>query len=128
MKERIERFVSEQRLDVRTRIISDFDMPLYVVAKHNQENVAELGRIAAELLPTLDLEPFFLHFNDNNLSLAPKFLGKERAVRWVIDRRLGLEPCMTIGVGDSQTDAAFLWECDYALTPRHSQLARCWRG
>ncbi len=29
---------------------------------------------------------------------------------------------MTFGIGDSLIDGAFMAECDYALTPRGSQL------
>ena len=45
----------------------------------------------------------------------------------VLRSRFGDEPIATLGMGDSLTDAPFLGLCDYELTPRSSQLARCRR-
>jgi hypothetical protein len=65
---------------------------------------------------------WFLHRNGNNLSLVPQFLGKECAVRYVVEKHLGDEPIWTIGIGDSVTDAGFLREYDFAITPGESQI------
>jgi hydroxymethylpyrimidine pyrophosphatase-like HAD family hydrolase len=114
-------FVDHHSLGVNVRLINDFDMPLYLVMKHPDGNLDALARIRKEALNDLDTSRFFLHDNDNNLSVVPRFLGKERAVEYVIRRHLG-DDVMTIGVGDSFSDAAFLGVCDYAILPRHSQL------
>jgi hydroxymethylpyrimidine pyrophosphatase-like HAD family hydrolase len=115
-------FIERHNLGVNIRLISDLDMPLYLVMKHPDGNLDALSRIRHEALTDLDRERFGLHDNDNNLSIVPRFLGKERAVEYVIRRHLGDEPALTIGVGDSFSDAAFLGVCDYALLPRCSQL------
>jgi hypothetical protein len=121
---KIEAFVTRRQLGTRARIIADFDMPLYVVVKHPAGDCTKLHTIRTELFPTLDLSRFFIHANDNNLSLVPRFLGKEHAVQHVIEHRLGTEPILTIGMGDSLTDAAYLERCDFSITPRACQLVR----
>lgn len=120
----VERFISARRLGASSRLISDFEMPLYLVFKHLGGDSSKLQPIHEELKATADLDRFFIHANDNNLSLVPRCLGKEQAVRYVIERHLGPAPTLTLGMGDSLTDAPFLDLCDYAVLPRASQLAR----
>jgi hypothetical protein len=122
-RQSLQSFVHAHNLGVSVRVIGDLDMPLYIVMKHPAGDVSALDRLRHEALADLDRERFFVHFNGNNLSVVPRFLGKERAVEYVISRHLGSEPVLTIGVGDSFTDAAFLGLCDFALLPRGSQLA-----
>lgn len=119
-----ERINDRHQLGTYARVVSDFDMPLYLVVKHRQGDASKLLPIRDELLTAADGERFFIHLNDNNLSLAPRFLGKERAVRYVLEHHLGSDPVLTIGMGDSLTDAPFLRLCDFSLLPRTCQLAR----
>lgn len=123
----MQKFSADHHLGVRVRVIHDFAMPLYVVAKHPAGDVGTLERLRHEALLQLDADRFFVHANDNNLSVVPRFLGKEHAVRYICDRHLGDEPMLTVGVGDSLTDAGFLSACDFALVPRGSQLMRLLR-
>jgi len=120
----IQRFIDQHHLGASARVIADFDMPLYVVVKHARADVAQLRRIRDELLPTLHLASFVVHMNDNNLSIVPAFLGKEHAVQYVVDHHFGAAPILTIGMGDSLSDVAFLNRCDFRMTPRVCQLAR----
>jgi hypothetical protein len=117
-------FSSAQSLCVQPRIIHDFGMGLYIVMKHPAGDVAILEHIRTEALARLDRERFFVHANDNNLSVVPRFLGKEQAVRYVLAHHVGEEPILTVGVADSLSDAPFLNLCDFVLLPRGSQLAR----
>jgi len=119
----IREFSLRHKLGVNARIIADFDMPLYIVVKHPEGDVAALDRIRCEHLSGVDLDAFFVHANSNNLSVVPRSLGKERAVGHVLERHVGDGPRMTIGVGDSISDAAFLRLCDFQMTPKDSQLA-----
>ena len=109
-------------LGVTARVITDFDLPLYLVAKHPAGNAAALDPVRDELLPLTADGRFALHLNDNNLSLVPAGLGKERAVRHVLATYFAGEPVATVGVGDGFSDAAFLGLCDFAAVPRGSQL------
>ncbi len=120
----IQSYSDRHKLGAMARVIADFGMPLYVVVKHPGGEADTLRTILTEYLAGEDLGGLFVHHNDNNLSLVPAFLGKERAVRHVVERRLGPDPVLTLGAADSLTDASFLGLCDYALVPRGSQLHR----
>ncbi|MFM9962645.1 MAG: haloacid dehalogenase [Planctomycetaceae bacterium] len=111
-------------LGVRVRVISDFDLPLYVVAKHTDGNMAALNEVLKGDSSLMSDERFFIHFNDNNLSVVPRCLGKQRAVEYVLNRYAGSEPVLTLGLGDSFSDLPFLAMCDFAMLPRNSQSLR----
>jgi hypothetical protein len=108
--------------DVTGRLIRDFGLPLYVVAKHPDRDTDALRRVrnagAAEWA-ALGLRA---HLNDNNFALLPAYLGKEHAVRFLLGRWRAEGPVLALGLGDGLSDAAFLAECDYALTPTGGQL------
>jgi hypothetical protein len=118
-----ERINASRHLGVYARVIVDFDMPLYVVIKHLEGDGSKLLPLQAELAPLVG-EQFRIHANDNNLSIVPRFLGKEHAVRHIIAHHFGNEPLLTLGMGDSLSDAGFLDVCDYGFMPRGCQLAR----
>jgi len=122
------RFIAARGLGAKARIISDLGMPLYLVVKHPEGDHAKLHPIRDELWADACRERFFIHHNGNNLALVPRFLGKERAVRHVLEHNVGPGPVLTIGVGDSLSDAPFLALCDFALLPRGSQLGRLLGG
>ena len=107
-------------LGVTARVITDFDLPLYLVVKHPGGDASRLEPVR-EALRDVSAR-FGLHVNDNNLSLVPACLGKERAVRHVLATYFADEPVATVGVGDGFSDAAFLGLCDFAAVPRGSQL------
>ena len=109
-------------LGVTARVITDFDLPLYLVAKHPGGDAAALGPVRDALRPFAADGRFALHLNDNNLSLVPACLGKERAVRHILDTYFAGEPVATLGVGDGFSDAPFLALCDFGMVPRGSQL------
>lgn len=123
----VREFDARESLGATARIVWDFGMPLYLVIKHPARDLAALRAIAESGALPGD-ERWFIHFNGNNLSLAPRFLGKERAVAYLREHRSEVGASLTVGVGDSITDAAFLDQCDWALTPRGSQLYRHWLG
>jgi hypothetical protein len=116
-------FVERKKLAARARVIHDFDMPLYAVMKHPDGDVRTLERIAAEHLPTQPLDDFCVHANGNNLSIVPRFLGKEHAVAYLLERHVAGRDALSVGIGDSVSDVPFLRLCDFLMTPRGSQLA-----
>jgi len=119
-------FASVRNLSVRIRIIEDFGIPFYLVAKYRDGRVADLDGLQREIVePWLARrgDGYRLHRNGNNLAALPATLGKEHAVRHLIRRlRTEHEEVLTFGMGDSLIDGAFMAECDYALTPHGSQL------
>ncbi|MCK7575104.1 MAG: haloacid dehalogenase [Chromatiales bacterium] len=124
--DRILTFVAHERLAIHARFITDFGVHFYLVAKYRDERAADLDRLQDELvIPWVDEQAgaYRLHRNGNNLAILPRWLGKEWAVRHLIahlERDWG--ELLTIGIGDSLIDGAFMAECDYAITPRGSQL------
>ncbi len=120
----VQRFIEQHRLGAVARVISDFDMPLYVVVKHPEGDLSALDAIRRQHLASLDTERFWIHHNDNNLSVVPRFLGKEHAVKHVLEHHVGPGPVLTLGIGDSLSDAAFLELCDFSVLPRGCQLSR----
>src|SRR5690606_8127367 len=84
-------FIERRGLSVRVRRLDDFGMPLYLVMKHPAGDLAELAAVE-EHLSELDLEGVFVHSNDNNLSLVPTFLGKEKAVAYLLEHHYRDEP------------------------------------
>nr|WP_207168445.1 haloacid dehalogenase [Thiocystis violacea] len=121
-----EDMIEREALAIRMRIVGDFDLPFYLVAKYTDGQEADLDHLQRELLQPLTEargERFRLHRNGNNLAVLPRTLGKEHAVRYLSERlRQEWGELITFGVGDSLIDGAFMAECDYALTPRGSQL------
>jgi hypothetical protein len=118
----VQAFIAAHNLGLNARLIADFDMPLYLVLKHPGGDCEALHTVRHGHWANTDADRFFVHLTGNNLSLVPRFLGKERAVRHVLDHLLPAGPRLVLGAGDSFTDAPFLGLCDFALLPRHSQL------
>ena len=130
--EAAEGFVARERLSVRVRLIKDFALPFYLVAKYRDGREADLDRLQQELVhPWVEArsDAHRLHRHDNNLAVIPRTLGKEHAVRYLIERlEQDWGDLLTIGVGDSLIDGAFMAECDYAITPRGTRLHRATLG
>lgn len=98
----------------------------YVSIKSNDEGMA-LTRVRTHL-QKIGLPPeLALHCNGTNLAITVRGAQKQDAVRRVAAELAREEPIVTIGVGDSLTDIAFLQVCDFAMTPRNSQIqAETW--
>ncbi len=109
----------KHNIDVRLRIAADDGLDLFLSAKHNQKNLAELAIVRDALAAVLPVG-WQLHMNGNFVAAMPPFLGKENAVRWFMDNIAGPD-ALSIGMGDSLTDLPFMALCDYALMPTKSQ-------
>jgi hydroxymethylpyrimidine pyrophosphatase-like HAD family hydrolase len=121
-----EDLIARDALAARVRIVGDFDLPFYLVAKYEDGKEGDLDLLQRELIQPLTQarrDRFRLHRNGNNLAVLPRALGKEHAVRYLAERlRQDWGELITVGIGDSLVDGAFMAECDYAVTPRGSQL------
>ncbi|MCP5159454.1 MAG: hypothetical protein H6974_04715 [Gammaproteobacteria bacterium] len=93
----------------------------YVSVKAN-DGGATLTRLAAQLQQTGLPAELALHCNGNNLALTVRGAQKQDAVRQVIVELQRAGPIVTIGAGDSLTDLPFMRACDFALTPKDSQI------
>lgn len=114
-------------LEGRARLIEDYSIPFYIVVKDPGKKAERLEQIEREAVaPWIATggQDFFIHRNGNNLAVLPKTLNKARAVEH-LRKRLEAEhgEIMTLGMGDSFSDARFMAACNYAIVPSGSQLA-----
>lgn len=110
------------QLDIRVRLVSDFEISHYVVAKHQHGNLQELNRLWSTGSQWIDTDKFAIFLNGNNLAVVPRCLGKDRAVEYLKECYVNSTECLTLGIGDSLSDLGFLTVCDYAIIPRGSQI------
>ncbi len=125
--ELIDEYSARVGLKGGARLIEDYATPFYIVVKDPDKQAERLERIEREALaPWIASagQDFYLHRNGNNLAVLPKTLNKARAVNYLRDR-LEAEhgDILTLGMGDSQSDARFMAACDYAIVPSGTQLA-----
>lgn len=114
-------------LDLRVRLISDFGIPFYVVAKSKSSNV-DAVKAAADFCAAArtrgDLGDVTIHVNNNNLAILPRWLDKRHAVAYLRTRYLTEhDDLLTFGMGDSLVDINFISCCDYMIVPAASQIA-----
>ena len=124
----IDDYCARVGLKGRARLIEDFATPFYIVVKDPDKQAERLALIEREaLMPWITSatgQHFYLHRNGNNLAVLPKTLNKARAVHYLrqqLEKEHG--DIMTLGMGDSQSDARFMAACDYAIVPSGTQLA-----
>ena len=125
----IDGYAEKVGLQGRARLIEDCAIPFYIVLKDTEKKAERLEQVERDavapwLANTVSGQDFFIHRNGNNLAVLPKTLNKARAVEHVC-KRLKAEhgDIMTLGMGDSKSDARFMAACDYAIVPSGTQLA-----
>lgn len=121
-------YSASQGMPGRARLIEDYATPFYIVLKDPEKNSERLQQVEEEALAPWMAgagQDFFIHRNGNNLAVLPKTLNKARAVHY-LRARLETEhgDIMTLGMGDSKSDASFMAACDFAIIPSGSQLAK----
>lgn len=108
---------------VNVRVLTEDNMPLYVLAKHADADAAALNRVVDAAVAALPAG-WTDHRNGNNIALMPPYLGKQHAVARLLPALRARYPdAPVLGIGDSLTDAPFMAACDYAMLPTGSQLA-----
>ena len=109
------------------RLIEDFNTPFYMVLKDPEKKPEPLAEVEKHVVaPWLASagKDYYLHRNGNNLAVLPKALNKAYAVEYLQDiLRKEHGEIMSLGMGDSKSDARFMMQCDYAIVPRATQLA-----
>ncbi|MET0580908.1 MAG: hypothetical protein ABWZ08_02925 [Pseudoxanthomonas sp.] len=117
--------IAARGLDAWARVVQEGGLAQYVVAKHREHDANALAQLDAEVLePWLARHPGYRsHQNANNLALLPPGLDKSAALAFLLPRlRQAHGEIVTIGFGDSYSDAAFMALCDYGMTPGGTQL------
>jgi len=111
---------------LKPRLISDFNEVWYGVIKHTQGEESVLHDLLQRVVAphaAITQGLLYWHCNGNNLAVIPQAINKRQAVAYLLERyRRHAQPLLTLAMGDSHTDAAFMALCDYALIPRHTQL------
>lgn len=109
---------------VSVRLINDYDLTLYLLIKSINHHALEiLDELADDLAQYIDPKAFRIQRNGNNLTVVPIWLNKSYAVRYLKDMlQKQHTKILTIGMGDSHSDLAFMHQCDYALYPIKSQI------
>lgn len=123
----IDAFAEANGLKARARLIEDGGIPFYAVVKDPDKIGERLAPIDTDALApwiAAGKRDFHIHRNGNNLAVLPTALNKARAVEYVAGLlREQHGEILTMGMGDSRSDARFMAACDYALVPNGTQLA-----
>ncbi|MDP3842791.1 MAG: HAD family hydrolase [Oxalobacteraceae bacterium] len=123
----IDQYSASAGLKGRARLIEDCATPFYIVLKDPEKISERLEQVEREAVaPWIAAagKDFFIHRNGNNLAVLPKSLNKARAVEYLRQRLVAEHgEIMTLGMGDSKSDARFMAACDYAIVPSGTQLA-----
>lgn len=113
----------------KVRVISDFDLDIYLSLKYMDDNKYVVDKHAAlevilnECINNVITSNYYIHFNDNNLSVIPHFIGKEHAVKFLLESLTAeFGEIMSWGMGDSHSDINYMALCDYAIIPKSSQI------
>lgn len=121
-RETLDALEVREALGLRVRTVTDFGRDIYVVAKHASADPGALATARAACDDLVSREPALrLVATDNNLALLPREIRKEAAVRHVRER-LAKKTLLTLGVGDSLADLAYMLDCHFAMLPSRSQI------
>ena len=108
---------------LRVRVLSEGELGLYVLAKHEDVDEGALHAVIDAIAGGIP-PGWTIHRNGNNAALMPPWLGKAHAVAALLPRLRAAHPdAPVIGIGDSLTDAPYMALCDFAMIPKGSQLA-----
>ena len=116
----------KQSVGYKMRLVTVFDITWFGVIKHVDATEKVLQLLLHAVIinhPYIVDGSLYWHLNGNNLAVLPKIIKKEHAVSYLMARYKQQYPeLITLGAGDSYTDAAFMSLCDYALVPKNTQL------
>ena len=109
------------RLRARIHRAEDLGVITYLSVKcvvgAEQELKDTMEQLASSFSDTLTL-----HHNDRNAALLVCGAGKKEAVEMLLSELRRKGPLLSLGLGDSVSDAPFMSVCDFAITPQGSQL------
>ncbi|CAM3420763.1 Sucrose phosphatase-like domain-containing protein [Deinococcus saxicola] len=96
------------------------------VLKHPDADAGSLERVQLALEHHLDSRGYAdlqIIANANNVSVLPRYPGKAEAVRHLRQQHFS-HATLTLALGDSLSDLAFMNACDLAVTPPGGQVLR----
>ncbi|MFK7603303.1 HAD family hydrolase [Deinococcus sp. SM5_A1] len=102
------------------------DTHFMTVIKHPDADAASLERVQLTLEEHLESRGYAdlqIIANANNVSVLPRHPGKAGAVRYLRQQHFP-HAALTLALGDSLSDLAFMNACDLAITPPGGQVLR----
>ena len=114
----IEQIIKSHKLDARTRVIIDMDIPAYISVKGSIQDL----EIIKQNNPLN--EKFNRHENGRNHALLPPYASKKRAVEYIKKQLELTVNDLIIGLGDSLSDLDFMRCCQFSMMPVNSQIAK----
>ncbi len=106
---------------VNTHVLEDC-LTYLSVKVDDEDDGSALIALQARLIATGLPPELALHCNGHNLAIMVKGAQKHDAVQRIVAELNQDGPLVTIGAGDSLTDLPFMQGCDFALTPKTSQI------
>jgi len=125
LKQAIEQYAKQQHIDVLVRIIHEAGLDFYLEVRHHQAVSIELETILKHCVQPLlnEMSAFKAYLNSNSLTILPCSINKSHAVSYrIAELSLQYGEILTMGMGDSLSDAPFIAQCDYAMIPQGVQL------
>ncbi|MCK5726895.1 MAG: hypothetical protein KAH22_08745 [Thiotrichaceae bacterium] len=125
LKQAIEQYAEQHDLNLLVRIIDEAELEYYVEVRHHDKKYKVLQDLLTNcirplLANSLDCQAYL---NSNLLSILPNIVNKSHAVNYQLEKlKQQYGEIMTMGMGDSQSDAPFIALCDYAMIPQGTQL------
>jgi hydroxymethylpyrimidine pyrophosphatase-like HAD family hydrolase len=128
IKQAIECYAEQQALDILVRITTEFALDYYVEVRHHSADTFALQGLLRDYIQPLllDYNDFHVYLNNNSLTILPHCVNKSHAVEYrikALEQEYG--EIITMGMGDSLSDAPFMALCDYMMTPKYTQLHGC---
>lgn len=118
---RIIQFIKDKSLALRCKLISDFGFACYVSIKGSYDELLKLSAITDQFSVLADNAR--VHLNGSNMALLPPFACKKRAVEFLQQYFLAqAQDTLFVGLGDSNSDLAFMQTCHFQMIPQHSQI------
>jgi hydroxymethylpyrimidine pyrophosphatase-like HAD family hydrolase len=118
---RILKFIDEKGLELRCKLISDFGFACYVSIKGRYDELLKLSAITDQFSALANNAR--VHINDSNMALLPPFACKKRAVEFLQQYFIAqAKDTLFVGMGDSNSDLAFMQTCHFQMIPQHSQI------
>ncbi|MDT8425052.1 MAG: HAD family hydrolase [Methyloprofundus sp.] len=125
IKQVIEQYAQTQSIALLVRITTESNLDYYLEVRHLHANHTELHQLLHAYIRPLLLEytDFQVYLNGNSLTILPRCVNKAHAVEYRIKAlKQDYGEIVTMGMGDSLSDAPFMALCDYVMTPKHTQL------
>jgi len=125
LKQAIEVYAQQKSINVLVRIIHESGLDYYLEVRHHQALFIELESVLKNCVQPLlqEMSVFKSYLNSNSLTILPCDINKSHAVSYrIAELSLQYGEILTMGMGDSLSDAPFISLCDYAMIPRGAQL------